>query len=213
MNIAGFDKKNVKDIRQAVREALGEVGKKYGIVFNAENTIRFDNNEMTLKLEAKTVAGADPLVQFKKEAKRLGIDPVYYGATFPFRGENFQIVELSSRSHKYPIIAQNSKGQKYKFGADMLDKVNGMVGGMQNKPKKRTEFDIMKDILDVYGSLEPEALTCDGELSRTEVDRRYAELTRKLRRLEVELGRKVSEDESWKWMEKNKKKLDKLRGW
>jgi len=45
--------------------------------------------------------------------------------------------------------------------------------------------------------LSPENLTCDGELSRSQVDVRYRRLRAEWRKLESQVGRKVSEDEIW----------------
>lgn len=39
----------------------------------------------------------------------------------------------------------------------------------------------------------------DGERSMTEQRRAATEINRRLRGLEAELGRKVSEDEAWQW--------------
>jgi hypothetical protein len=46
-------------------------------------------------------------------------------------------------------------------------------------------------------ALEPENLTCDGERSRTEVNRARAALERALRALTSELGRYVDSSESF----------------
>lgn len=64
------------------------------------------------------------------------------------------------------------------------------------KPK-RTEAEIMVDIRGVYCMLSPENLSCDGECSRSETTRRAAALNRRLRELEAELGRRVSESEAY----------------
>lgn len=64
---------------------------------------------------------------------------------------------------------------------------------------KRPEAEIMDDILMVYGQLSPENLSCDGELPRRLVQRRYADLQRQLRALETEMGRKVTEGEAYSW--------------
>lgn len=61
----------------------------------------------------------------------------------------------------------------------------------------------------VYGDLSPENLTCDGELSRTEVNRRYSALQRKLKGLFAALGREVDEGEAYKWeQEYNKRQAE-----
>ena len=63
-------------------------------------------------------------------------------------------------------------------------------GGDITRPENREE-EILSQIDGIDCSLSPECLTCDGELSRTEVNRRYRELMRRRNALEAELGRKV----------------------
>lgn len=62
---------------------------------------------------------------------------------------------------------------------------------------KRPDAEIMRDILDAYCSLSPENLSCDGECSRSEVNRRAASLRADLRRLFAEIGREVTESEAY----------------
>jgi len=61
---------------------------------------------------------------------------------------------------------------------------------------------LQKQFLDLACRLSPENVSCDGELSRTEVDRRYKQLNAEWAKLEKEAGRKVDEDEVWKWFRK-----------
>ena len=53
--------------------------------------------------------------------------------------------------------------------------------------------------VDLATQLSPEWLTCDGELSRREVNRRYAKLQKQWHALERQAGRAVTEDEVWAW--------------
>ena len=64
--------------------------------------------------------------------------------------------------------------------------------------KKRTEKEILADISMVYDRLSPENLTCDGELSRAEVRRRSVALNKKLKQLFKEIGRVVTEEETYR---------------
>ena len=63
---------------------------------------------------------------------------------------------------------------------------------------KRSDKEIVKDAGNVYSMLSPENLTCDGERARADVNRIYASLQRALRALEIEAGRTITEDESYK---------------
>lgn len=58
---------------------------------------------------------------------------------------------------------------------------------------------ILEAICSVYSSLSPENLTADGELSRSAVSQRYAELKRKLKGLQIAFGRNVDETEISDW--------------
>lgn len=48
--------------------------------------------------------------------------------------------------------------------------------------------------------LSPENLMCDGEISRAEGNRRYAQIKREWRQLEKEAGHRVSEEQADQWM-------------
>jgi len=62
---------------------------------------------------------------------------------------------------------------------------------------KRSDKAVEEAIQGVYCGLSPENLTCDGECSRSQVARRSAELRRALKALFIELGREVTESESY----------------
>lgn len=52
--------------------------------------------------------------------------------------------------------------------------------------------------VDIFGELSPENLTCDGELSRSEVLKRHNALVKRLRALEAEVGSKIDELEVYR---------------
>ena len=67
---------------------------------------------------------------------------------------------------------------------------------------ERLTTEIKKKFIELDNQLSPENISCDGELSRTEVNRRYSQLMRKWRALERLIGRKVEpdSDETFSWM-------------
>lgn len=67
------------------------------------------------------------------------------------------------------------------------------------KAPKRTEDEIMEDILDTYVQLSPECLSGDGEYPTSHVRRKYRELQMQLQTLTTELGRKVDAIEANNW--------------
>lgn len=65
--------------------------------------------------------------------------------------------------------------------------------------------EIKEKFMDLACQLSPECLTCDGELSKTESNRRFRNLSSEWRNLERKIGRVVDEGEVWNWeVEKNK---------
>jgi hypothetical protein len=56
---------------------------------------------------------------------------------------------------------------------------------------------IYNAFLNLCGELSPENLTCDGELSASQVRTRLAQIHKRWRALEAQIGRKVTEDEVW----------------
>lgn len=67
----------------------------------------------------------------------------------------------------------------------LVEQENRWGGIFGNKPLSLLNAQDRQKIADIIDSkLSPENLTCDGELSRTEVNRRYRELTRAARELQ-----------------------------
>jgi hypothetical protein len=56
---------------------------------------------------------------------------------------------------------------------------------------------LYEKFLDLASALSPENLTCDGELSKAAVKRRYSALMKEWKALEKIAGRRVTEDEVW----------------
>ena len=135
---------------------------------------------------------------------RVG-DKVTFGRTF---GEKTAGTVVKVNSVKLKVRQDESRGtmSMHPVGTvwgvppSLCTKVGGTTSVVAPKAApapKRSEAEIMSAILDVYAGMSPENLTCDGECSRSEVARRAAALRAKLRALEAEIGRKVSEDEAY----------------
>lgn len=72
---------------------------------------------------------------------------------------------------------------------------------------KRTEDEIMQEILECYCHLSPENLSCDGELSIAQTRRRYRQLQTRLGQLFSELGRTVTEGEAYAWSDQKRNRV------
>lgn len=56
---------------------------------------------------------------------------------------------------------------------------------------------LLREAAKVYSRLEPEALACDGERSRAQVEQRRRALNAELAQIERAMGRPISEEEAW----------------
>lgn len=65
-------------------------------------------------------------------------------------------------------------------------------------PPVRTEAEVLTQIRQLYCSLSPENLNCDGEISRSQAARRATTFRDMLRGCFRELGRTVSEEEAFR---------------
>ena len=72
---------------------------------------------------------------------------------------------------------------------------------------KRDNDTIMSDFLNLSIDLSPENLTCDGELSQKEVNKRYDNIKKNWAKLESEIEKSVTEDEVWAWDNKQRRKI------
>jgi hypothetical protein len=175
--------------------------KKYPIVFKKNTDAKGTYHDAVDKFDA--IIGNFDIDKFPKKGMRMP-------------GGNLDKAALKAAVHDYleNVVGMNGtyllvdgRTAKYKgwhknrSAMPITAYVDGMCYRMRPSsvvlPKsERPEADIMKDIEDVYCQLSPENLTCDGERSRTEVNRHYRELQAKLRTLCTELGRDVNETEA-----------------
>jgi hypothetical protein len=90
------------------------------------------------------------------------------------------------------------QGRHWRVSPQLLQKEDKLP-----ETKKRSEAELMEEIMDCYGGLSPENLSCDGEASRAHMQARSRELNGRLQAAFRELGRNVSEDEAYEWERKN----------
>lgn len=200
-----IDRRKFDQIHADVQNALDTVAKKHGLTLSLRP--RADSTCFRLAAEMQVTTASGEPVNYRALAKAIGVPEDSWGKVFD--GGKYRVTGISPSRPNYPIDGEAVRsGKKYKFKVEQafpelrVQSIHSLFGSTVVKPSgPRTEADIMQDIDRVYGDLSPENLTCDGELSATEVRKRSAELNRKLRLLFVELGRQVSEMECHTWLE------------
>lgn len=69
----------------------------------------------------------------------------------------------------------------------------------------RSNQAIMVDISNCYNNLSPENLSCDGELSRSDIKKKEKQISSRLKSLFKEIGHVVTEEEAFKFCDENER--------
>jgi len=76
-------------------------------------------------------------------------------------------------------------------------------GNKKPTPKSLNEK-VMERFFELTNNLSPENLSCDGELSQSQIHKRHTEIMTEWRQLENKIGMKVTEADAWEWYDHKK---------
>ena len=115
-----MNRDEVKELRSILQKVLdaSDVAKKYKIDLG---DCRFTPGNATFKLIVSSISSTgDALVpmvtNFKKRCNDFGVKRTALGAKFTVAdGTVYTLAGLEPRKHKFPFIALNPSGQRYKF--------------------------------------------------------------------------------------------------
>lgn len=120
--IQKFHRSNLDNIADDAMTALQAVADKYDIDIQKGRGTYSDTN-YTLKIEMSVKDKTGQVItrearDFKSFADAYGLQSDDLGKTFPASGRTFEIVGLSTKAKKYPILAKDvNTGGTYKFPA------------------------------------------------------------------------------------------------
>jgi len=108
----------VKLLREEINDALKTLGEKHGVTIAARNAT-FEPTKATFKLE---VTGSAPdgkshdQVEWARHAMSFGLEAEWFGEEFAIGAVRYQIVGLTPRARKYPVLARKlGTGTVYKL--------------------------------------------------------------------------------------------------
>jgi hypothetical protein len=119
-----MDRKKVKQIREALNDVdFSEIEKIFGVKVKF-NGASFSSSNVVFKVELSEVTDGEvqtpEVVAFKTNAAFYGLSPEDLGAEFKHGRKKYKIVGLKTRNRKFPIIAEDSNGNRYKMPADLV---------------------------------------------------------------------------------------------
>jgi hypothetical protein len=114
-----IDKPMLKNFRIDFDIAMKELQKKYGVSVSL-GSIKYSPDMFTGKITGAVVnKGSTGLsveaITFQKHAKAYGLDPSDLNRKFYSGGKEFTIIGLKPSAHKYPIVAMDRFGKRFKF--------------------------------------------------------------------------------------------------
>lgn len=112
-----FDKNLAKKIQEESVLALEKIAKKYGVKISPHGG-SLDTNNFIMKLKIEMLGTVKKYDTWVYQSLNLPEDII--GKKFTNKGINFTITEINVRSPKFPIIAEDITGKRYKFTVDSV---------------------------------------------------------------------------------------------
>ena len=117
-----FDREKIRRLRDQIANALKAIeykGDENGPISIKVGNARYTDNSVTFSLEVSTInddgsVNTTESEDFKRSARRYGLDPQDLGRSFVHAGSQYKIVGCKPRSRKYPIICECA-GARFKF--------------------------------------------------------------------------------------------------
>jgi hypothetical protein len=114
--VTTFTRPVVKNLREAIKNALSNVEAEYDITLDF-NSISFRDDQFSTRLVARV--GGDTSEHAKKDwdanCALFGFKPEDFGKTCIIQGQKFTISGIKPRSRKYPILGTDVNGKTYKL--------------------------------------------------------------------------------------------------
>ena len=111
-----------KEFRKEVEAALAPIAEKYGTTVKIGSMSYTSTDfKMPLTFVKKEINGKPyEQVEFEKYCHCFGFCQEDYRKEFTYNGEKFKIVGVKPNAPKYPVLAENAKGEVYKMTAGLV---------------------------------------------------------------------------------------------
>lgn len=115
-----MDRDKVRHLHEAITKALQDVAAKENVKIEFGSR-RFDSLTFHTKMTVTDLSEIELINRrVVTDSKQVGFTRGIIGLEFESKGEVFTIVEIRRSNRKYPIIATNKSGKRYKFSASMV---------------------------------------------------------------------------------------------
>lgn len=120
-----IDSIKVNSIAAKLKKALAQIEKEENIKLEI-GTISYNVAQFTVQLRGKTLQKDEKVEKvYQAICQRLGFTQNVIGMEFEKDGTLHQIVDIKTKNFKYPIIAQSSNGNRYKYSVASIKRLIG----------------------------------------------------------------------------------------
>lgn len=200
-----MERSTVREFHIDLNKAIAEVTKKYGFT-GSIRSVSWNDEEISGRVKIFVSSAA-------KQSVATSADKMYdsrWSRVWGFKsgdrikiwtGEEMICKSFTSRGSCKAKSLVN--GKVYRLSQRSAERVTlvGKDGKVKSVPKTGLTPAIKNEFIELATRLSPENLACDGEISRTETNKRYRQCLREWKALEVKAGVKVTESEVWGWDE------------
>ena len=114
--IETFNKQNLKQLREAINNSLGLIGRTFGIEIKL-GSVSYRDYNFTAKLVANLESKDGELftkqaIDYKNFYADYGLEKEWLGQSFVSKGKTYTVVGLNTNATKYPVICEHA-GQEY----------------------------------------------------------------------------------------------------
>lgn len=120
-----IDTIKINSVIDKLKQALLEIEKSENIKFEFGST-SYNIAEFTINLRGKTNEKDEKVEKvYQSICQRLGFTQNVLGMSFESGSKTFTVVDIKTKNFKYPIIAQDKAGQRYKYSVSSIKRLIG----------------------------------------------------------------------------------------
>jgi hypothetical protein len=116
-----FDRNKVRQIHKDISDALKQIATKHGMHSLSTGTLSFDETKFTVRVTGvaglSAFSGTDTPISVPTISSPMTLMNQKFMST---SGKMFTVCDYKPANRKYPIIAKNDTGTKYKFTMDQV---------------------------------------------------------------------------------------------
>lgn len=181
----------VRAFRRELETALAVLATRHGIDSFEVGSMTYSPNTIKFRVVG-TPRGALPSAERELDAQRSVMPGLpASGEEFEWRGKMYRAKSMTSRGS---LIASRVKdGKEFRFSPRHVSSIFAKGSSKMNQEQIRQGF------MRLASELSPENLTCDGELSSSEVRLKQERIKTEWAALERRYGSPVNESDVWGW--------------